>query len=138
MKIQDAFRPAGPSRRHEASGTGGSAFGQALKGQARPAAAAGPATPIAVLDSVLALQEVADPRHERRRAVRRGHDLLAELEDLRAAMMDGALPRATVHHLASLAGSARPAVDDPSLSAVLDEIELRAAVEIAKLEGKDE
>jgi hypothetical protein len=45
------------------------------------------------------------------------------------------MPRERLADLARMAQAARAEVDDPHLAAVLDEIDLRAAVELAKLES---
>jgi hypothetical protein len=39
----------------------------------------------------------------------------------------------TLHRLAGLLDGLRPPVEDPQLDALLDDLELRAAVELAKL-----
>jgi hypothetical protein len=93
-------------------------------------------TPLAGLDGVLAMQEVPDATVSRRRAVRRGHALLEELQELQLGLIDGRLAEATLRGLATRLEEVRPAVDDPKLAAVLDQIEIRAAIEMAKL-GRD-
>jgi hypothetical protein len=85
---------------------------------------------LASLDAVLALQGLPDAAERRRRAVRHGHALLDGLEELRLALLDGSLPPATLRQLARR----REPLGEAQLDAVLDEIELRAAVELAKLE----
>jgi hypothetical protein len=87
-------------------------------------------TALASLDAVLALQGLPDATERRRRAVRHGHALLDGLEELRLALLDGSLPPATLRQLARRRGP----LGEAQLDAVLDEIELRAAVELAKLE----
>jgi hypothetical protein len=85
---------------------------------------------LASLDAVLALQGLPDAAERRRRAVRHGHALLDGLEALRLALLDGSLSSATLRQLAER----REPLGEPRLDAVLAEIELRAAVEVAKLE----
>lgn len=92
--------------------------------------------PLGPLGSLLALQEVADPLTGRRRARKRAEDLLDVLDEVRVGLLNGSMPRAVLGELARLAGEARDKVDDPGLSAILDEIDLRAQVELAKLEAQ--
>ena len=100
-----------------------------------PAATTGiaPTTPLAALGGVLAVQEVEDPTAERRRATRHGHSLLDELRELQLGMVDGRVSEGTLRRLAGLVDGLRPSAADARLAAVLDAIELRAAVELAKL-----
>lgn len=97
-------------------------------------APAGPAT-LAGLDAVLLLQTETDtPQERRRRAARRGHDLLDGLDRLKASILGGRVGagelRAVASRLAERAGSS----GDPRLDGLMAEIELRTAVELAKLE----
>jgi hypothetical protein len=106
------FRPTGPS----------SAIG-------RGAAAA---TPLASLDAVLALQALPGPTERRRRAVRRGTALLDALDELRLALLEGVAEATALARLEGLAGAAETDADEPALRRLMREIEIRAAVEIAK------
>ena len=74
-----------------------------------------------------------DPTSGRSQGVRRGLDLLDQLERLRRAIMLGDLTRAQVERLAALVAAQRGRVDDPALAELLNEIEVRAAVELAKV-----
>jgi len=102
---------------------------------ARPdATGLAPAAPLTALGSLLAVQEVEDAGGERRRAIDRGHQLLDQLHELRLALVEGWLDEDHLHRLARLVEQAGPEVDDRELAATLQDIELRAAVELAKLE----
>ncbi len=83
---------------------------------------------------MLALQAVEDPLARRRTALRRGRRLLDLLDGLKVAMLDGAVSAADIGHLAALLHDSREGVDDPGLESVLAEIDVRAAVELAKLD----
>jgi hypothetical protein len=89
-------------------------------------------TPVNAVDSLLALQEVPDPTAGTSRAKLRAQDLLDHLDEVRHGLLAGALSRQMLDRLARLARSERQSVDDPRLQELLDEIELRAAVELAK------
>jgi hypothetical protein len=108
-------------------------FAAALEGGDHPAPTAQSPT-IGALEGLLSIQEIPDAMVGRRRAIRRGDVLLDRLEDLRLGILAGVVPRDRLEELARLARTARDAVDDPRLAAILDEIDLRAAVELAKLE----
>lgn len=99
--------------------------------QTAPAAQAASLTQMGAL---LALQGADEPGERRRRATRRAGDLLDQLEDLRMATLGGGVTRAQVARLAVALREQRDAVDDPELTALLDDVELRAEVELAKLQ----
>lgn len=86
------------------------------------------------VDALLALQEVGSPLERRRRSVRRAGRLLDELEGLKVALLGGDLGLTDLDRLTRAAREQREVTDDPKLESVLDEIETRAQVEIAKLE----
>jgi hypothetical protein len=140
MKITGSGPMAGPSQRRRVSGRSGerAATGFAEHVNPRPPAGPGaaPSPPLTALEGVLAAQEVVDPteqRERRRRAVRHGHSLLAELRELQLGLVEGWVSEGTLHRLATLLDGLRPTVEDPKLDALLDDLELRAAVELAKL-----
>jgi hypothetical protein len=84
------------------------------------------------LNALLALQEVDDSTEGRKRARRRADDLLDQLEDLKLSIMLGEVPLAQLENLAGLLAQRQAATDDPKLSQIINEIEIRAAVELAK------
>lgn len=100
---------------------------------ASEATAALPPPAAAGLSPLLALQEVASDRPGRRKAVARANALLDGLEALRLELMLGRVPRGRLEQIMVLLRGRREAVADPQLAALLDEVELRAAVELAKL-----
>lgn len=118
-------------RRGEARGFSLDATPEASSHASSPAAAA----TLAGLDAVLLLQTETDtPQERRRRAARRGHDLLDGLDRLKAAILGGRVGAGELRAVAArLAERAGPS-GDPRLDGLMAEIELRTAVEIAKLE----
>jgi len=102
-------------------------------GTSAPRSAAG-ASPMSAIGSLLSLQEVDDPLTGKRRARERGRRLLDALDDVRVGLLTGTLPKAVLGELARLVGEARDSIDDPELAGVLDDIDLRAQVELAKLQ----
>lgn len=91
-------------------------------------------TGVVGMDALLALQDVGGPLERKRRAVNRAGRILDVLDDLHVALLDGAIPAGDLDRLQRAVREARDQTDDPKLEAVLDEVELRAAVELAKLE----
>ncbi len=135
MKIEPTLpRSAAAVRRTGAAGGSGSSFAKMLD-ETAPAVAVAAGSPLEALDAVLALQEVVDPLARRARARKRGEVLLDRLEDIRLGLLVGAIPRHRLEELGTMVNTARERCDDERLNAVLDEIELRAAVELAKLEA---
>jgi hypothetical protein len=80
----------------------------------------------------MALQGVEDATERKRRAIRRGRGLLDELDALRIAALEGVDDGGALQRLSRAAGEASAAVEDPDLAMVLTQIDLRAAVEVAK------
>lgn len=112
-------------------GASGVAFeiGQGSQAQeARPTATIAAATS---LDALLALQAVEDPLLKRRKMVRRGNQLIDTLEGLRGDLLGGRMAEGRLNQLMAVLSQARER-SEPGLDALLDEIELRARVELAK------
>ncbi len=92
-------------------------------------------TGIAAVSSILSAQEVVDDGDDaaRRQLARRGDDILDRLEEIRRDILTGGVSRQRLENLAQSLRQRRTDVKDPRLIEIIDEIELRAAVEIAKL-----
>ena len=124
--------PASP-RRDGKSGSGtGTGFSAAVTGE-QPASGPTAARPMLPVDGLFQIQEMPDALAQRRRAVQRGSTLLDRLDDLRLALLSGSLSPGQIAELQRVVATERGLVDDPRLVAVLDEIDLRAKVELAKL-----
>ncbi|GGK30976.1 flagellar assembly protein FliX [Salinarimonas ramus] len=96
--------------------------------------------PTTSLDAILALQGEEDPGERRRRAARRGQELLDGLDRLKAAILSGRVGPEDMKRIAERLTERRETSGDPRLDAILSQIELRAEVEMAKLaarEGRD-
>lgn len=91
-------------------------------------------SPLAGVDALLAAQVAGGATDEeaRRRATRHGEDILDRLEEIRLGLLTGGLSRERLIDLARMVRSRRDQIGDPRLAAILDEIELRAEVELAK------
>jgi hypothetical protein len=90
--------------------------------------------PIAAVDTILALQGIEDSADQRTKGVDRGEQLLNLLDEVRDGLLAGGIPRAMLNRLALAVSKRRESFADPKLQTVLDEIDLRARVELAKLE----
>ncbi len=123
----------GGSRR-TSSGGGSESF--RVSGATTPEAPAplSGASGLAPVSALLAIQETGDATSERQRGLKRGADLLGRLERIRLALIDGHLPPAQLQGLARALSQRDQGFSDPRLREILEEIELRAAVELAKLE----
>jgi len=116
-----------------AAGRGGASAPFVPVGAEGPARTAptSPAAPVAALDAILALQAVGDPLTAKRKAVRRGHDLLDELDAMKADLLVGRVSPGRLDAMMGMVTTLRER-SEPGLDALLDEIELRVAVELAK------
>lgn len=118
------------SRRRKAA-AGGQGFAISMDGAAETEAAQGVActAPVTSLDSLLALQEVEE---RDARPFKRGEDTLDLLDDIRHGLLMGGIPLSKLKALTRIIAGERGRVCDPQLAAILDEIDLRAQVELAK------
>ena len=140
MKIDPTqVRPAATRRVGTAQPASNGGFAAALHEESAGAgqSAVGGSVGLSGVSTVLALQGAPDSteRRARQRAVQRADAMLDELEQIRLGLLLGQIPRARLEQLAQMVRARREQLDDPKLIAILDEIELRAAVELAKLSG---
>ena len=99
-----------------------------------PAAAVSSSAPFGPVDGILAVQEVPTATDGRSRGIKRGHNLLDHLDEIRLGLLNGSMPRKRLLELGQDIQEARDSAVEPELSSILDDIELRAAVELAKLD----
>lgn len=134
MKVDPSapVRPAALSR-VRTNGRSGVGFADLL-GETHAAPAVTHAAPLSATDAMLALQEVGDFAERRRRAREQGHSMLDRLEAIRLGLLEGWIGGESLHSLRRLVSERRGDLGDPRLGEILDEIEVRAAVELAKLE----
>lgn len=136
MKISGSSsnQPAGPAR--AARSAGGTAFSLQAGGAGEAAGAAPTAgvSGVASMGALLALQAVEDPLERRRRAVSRAGRILDALDGLKVAFLEGEVSPDRLQALMAAVREERGEADDGRLQDLLNEIETRAAVELAKLE----
>lgn len=138
MKVSGpgSTQSSGSVRRARRGGEGESAkFADQIRGEESVASASvSAATPLTPLDALLAVQEAGTSTQGRSKGLSRGTRMLDLLDDVRHGLLRGAIPVSKLESLLTAVKSQRDHVDDPRLGEILDEIELRAAVELAKLE----
>jgi len=134
MKV-DGPKPIETLRTTRVRATPGAAgaFAPLASDEARAAVPVASGSPITAVDTLIALQEVPDSMAGRARAARRGRDMLDLLDDVRDGLLAGGVSRTVLKRLVALVEEKREDFVDPGLAAVLDEIDLRARVELAKL-----
>lgn len=93
---------------------------------------AAPAAILGGLEALIAIQSEDTTKERRRRGVRRGQGLLDLLDELKIALLSGSLPPDLQNRLA-IAIRDESFSGDPRLDGILESIDLRAAVELAKL-----
>ncbi len=114
----------------------GGAFTLGPMGGAAETARAAPSagvTGVNSIDALLALQAVGDFSEKKRRAVGRASKILDVLDEVKVALIDGTVTKHALDRLVTAVRDQREETDDPRLEEVLEEIEVRAAVELAKL-----
>lgn len=132
MKIEPGRNVGSSSSAGKAGKTAAPGFAPATEAPQR-AAAATPTGAVTSLDSILALQGAEDPMQRRSRQRRRGAEALDTLEELERGLLIGRAPGALKARLEALQGRSEKTGDE-GLDAILNEIDIRLAVEAAKLE----
>lgn len=138
MKVDRSKQSGSTSGTKKSSGSKGASdadFSQYVKGGAEETQQASATQSIAQLDALLAVQEVEDPtqRAAKKRARLRADAILDKLETVRLKMLGGDLTVGHMIDVADVVATHRDKIDDPGLTAIMDEIDLRAQVEIAKM-----
>ncbi len=128
---------SGPVKRSGRSDGGSSgAFSKVIGEDATsPATGVNSTNAVTAVESLWALQEVDDAGARASKGKRRALDLLDSLDELRHGLLIGTIPREKLATLSRMVRNRRAQVDDPKLAALLDEVDLRAQVELAKLGG---
>lgn len=132
MKIESGRGVAPSSGPRRAGGTAAPGFAPTVDAPAATGGASAVSS-ITPLDAIVALQSEEPAPHRRRRQTKRGQDALDALERLERGLLTGRAPAALKAELESLYFAAAPTGQD-GLDDVLREIDIRLAVEIAKLD----
>jgi hypothetical protein len=139
MKVGETGGPrsvGGARSTGRSGGAKGADFAKLLEDAGREPDAVGGAAPAHAVGAILGAQEVEDSTNGRAnsRARQRGNDMLDRLEDLRRGLVAGTMSRQALQELAQMVRARPEAGADPQLREIMGEIELRAAVELAKLD----
>jgi len=133
MKIESG-KPvsAAAGAKKAGSASAASGFSVPMDGPQKATATA-PTAPLTSLDALMALQTDETPQRRRSRQAKRGRDALDALEQLEEGLLSGRAPAALKGDLERLARDAE-LTGEAGLDEVLHEIDIRLAVELAKLE----
>ncbi len=134
MRINSANRsgPAGANRSARSSASSGQSFSvENASDNTRANASSGPKS-LTSVDSLLAIQEAPDGLNGKKRAIKRATDILDILDEIKLEILSGTLSHMRLGRLLRIVEIQRDQFSDPNLEHVLDEIELRARVELAK------
>lgn len=141
MKVGEysSIGKAGAAGRKKTDSAAGSGFMDLLgAGEAESAAMVSPAADISSvssLDALLSLQEIPDDEITQRKALlQQGSDVVDALDGLRISLLSGHISKNVLERLKNLSVIKKRFMNDQRLSGIISDIELRAAVEIAKLE----
>ncbi|WP_183204878.1 flagellar assembly protein FliX [Brevundimonas lenta] len=133
MKVTGPSGPSAPQTSRPARAAGGfSVPGASAGSSASATASAASVSGVADVGALMALQGVEDATERRRRAIRRGGCLLDRLDELKLALLSGEAGEGALERLSRTLREERPEDADPGLTSVLNQIDLRAAVELAK------
>ena len=137
MKVTGSSGAAPAGGQRSVASTGGFSVPQAAGAAPSSAVqATAPASALAGVSALMALQGVETATERRRRAVRRGGSLLDRLDELRIALLSGEAGAGALEGLSRTLREERPEDEDAGLTDLLQRIDLRAAVELAKAEGR--
>ena len=93
-----------------------------------------PSVKVATLDAIVPIDSAAIEEQHKNLAKGRAVFILDRLEDIRQGLLLGAVSQSGLQELARTIREARGETLDPKMSDILDDIELRAKIELAKLE----
>ncbi len=127
-------------RKAKKKSSSGQSFSESLRevSENEPVSNAGSVSGVGPVGAILAVQEVPDSMEGRSRGliIGYGDDLLDRLEDIRIGLLLGGVSKDKLAELAQQMRQKRQEVNDPKLTEIINEIELRSEVEIAKLTRK--
>lgn len=137
MKIDGPGKTQGAGKAGKKSKTGKAdgSFSDFIASGPKETTGASTTQSIVQVDALLALQGAEDPAQgsARRRMRNRANNILDELDKVRMAMLNNTMTVGHMLNIADVVASHREHISDPALTALMDEIDLRAQVELAKL-----
>jgi hypothetical protein len=123
--------PQQVKRTAKAGSTGGANFAKTLD-EASEAEGTQATSGVNSVSGVFGIQEVDDALAHASKGKLRALDILDRLDGLRIELLSGGISRDRLLQLSQVVQARRGQITDPQLAEVLDEIDLRAQVELAK------
>ncbi len=139
MKVSKTGGTAGPdsTRKKSKQPDGDSGFADALKSASGASATEQTQATNSVghVDALFAVQQTADATDHKSRGLMMdfGNEMLDRLEQLRISILNGAVSKDRLQEMARRLRERTSNSDDPRLNDLINDIELRVEVEIAKL-----
>ncbi len=90
-------------------------------------------SPIASVDALIALQ-AEEVETASQQATKRAGSLLNVLDTIKLGLLEGGIEKQTLKRLLRALGEQRQDTGDPALEAILQQVEIRAHVELAKMQ----
>ncbi len=135
MKVDQARRSnvSNTKRSKSTIKSGEMAFTAVLDGEIKTERPS-PSVKVATLDAIVPVDSATIEEQHKNLAKGRAVFILDRLEDIRQGLLLGAVSQSGLQELARTIREARGETLDPKMSDILDDIELRAKIELAKLE----
>jgi len=125
----------GVSRKGKKAGANKSGFNEILSSEESAAALPPSGTsPLTAVSSLLSLQEMPTSSEGKSKGLVRVEEMLGHLELIRHGLLAGQIPQRQLKDVAAIVSRERGLSNDPVLDEILDDVELRVKVELAKLE----
>jgi len=125
-------RTTAPVKRAAKTGASGSTSFSKQLGESEETGATGSISAASGISGILGVQEVDDALAHAAKGKMRAEDILNRLDDLRLELLSGGLSRDKLLQLTRIVNARRAQITDPRLTEILDAIDLRAQVELAK------
>jgi hypothetical protein len=138
MKINDTGKTQKTGKANKSKKSKGSegSFGDFIASAPKEAAQTKVTQSIVAVDALLAVQGAEDPteRASRGKMRQRAETILDGLDEIRSKMLQGSLTVGDMVGIADVVASHREKISDPKMTDLMDEIDLRAQVELAKMQ----
>ncbi len=118
-------------KKKKAKSAGGSSFSKCLD-DTSGASGASATSALGSVSGVFNLQEVDDALTGEAKGKLRAEDLLDRLEELRLDLLTGSISVNKLQRLTQIVNENKESISDPKLNGILEEIDLRAQIELAK------
>ena len=130
----DAPNNAGKRTSAAPSGAFANLLSAAEASEASSAGVASEVATVGAFGNLLALQEVTEEEVRRKKLVQRGYSLLESLDQLRRRLLIGSVSPQLLMDISRHIATQKQQVTDPRIMEIIEDIELRAAVELAKIQ----